>query len=109
MYDGTYKFAFELIAVQVELGQIDEVAELLGQFACKYKQVECQQNAQTHVCWDIQLAFQLVVAYAEEFQIDEFAELLGELSCKNVKMSANRQRMYAGTYKSYRRGPCRTG
>ena len=25
----------ELIVVQEELGQIDEVAELLGQFACK--------------------------------------------------------------------------
>ena len=32
---GTYKLALELIEVQVELGQIDKVAELLGQLACE--------------------------------------------------------------------------
>ena len=53
MYAGTYKLALELIVVQEEIHQIDEVAELLGQF-----------------------------------------------SCKNVKMSADIQRMYAGTYNS---------
>ena len=34
MYDGTYKLALELIVVQEEIGQVDKVAELLGQFAC---------------------------------------------------------------------------
>ena len=35
MYAGTYKLALELIVEQVEIGQIDKVAELLGQLACK--------------------------------------------------------------------------
>ena len=55
MYAGTYKLALELIVVQVEIDQIDEVAELLGQ-----------------------------------------------VTCKTSKMSANIQRMYAGTYNSPR-------
>ena len=36
----------------------------------------------------------------ELFQIDEVAELLGQFSCQNVKMSANIQRMFVGTYNS---------
>ena len=48
MYDGTYKLALELIISQVELSQIDEVAELLGQFTCK-KKVKMSANAQTYV------------------------------------------------------------
>ena len=75
--------------MQEERVQTVEVAELLGQFACKYKQVECQQNAQTHVCWNIQLASDRIAAHDEDFQIDEFAELLGQVSCKKVKMSAD--------------------
>ena len=35
MYAGTYKLALELIDVQVELGQIDKFAELLGELSCK--------------------------------------------------------------------------
>ena len=39
----------ELIAIQVELGQIDEVAELLGQFACK-KQTGGMSAKRTNTC-----------------------------------------------------------
>ena len=96
--------ALELIAEQVECGQIDEVAELLGQFTCK-KWWKCQQNAQAHICWGIRLALKLVVARTEVRQIGKFAKLLGQFSCEQVKMSADIQRMCAGIYKSYRRGP----
>ena len=57
MYAGTYKLALELIVIQVEIGQIDKIAELLRQFACK-----------------------------------------------TSKLSANIQRMYAGTYNARRTG-----
>ena len=38
------QLASELIAVQEELGQINEVAELLGQFTCKTWLRTCQQK-----------------------------------------------------------------
>ena len=50
------------------------------------------------VCWDIRLASELIVVQVENGQIDEIAELLGQFTCKTSKMSANIQRMYAGTY-----------
>ena len=87
--------------MQEEHVQIDEVAELLGQFACKNKQVECQQNAQTHLCWDIQLALELIVAQVEVGQLDEVAELLGQFTCtKKWNVSETHKRMYDGTYNS---------
>ena len=52
MYDGTYKLAFKPIAAQVENGQIDKVAELLGQLACKTSENVSEHT--THVCWGIQ-------------------------------------------------------
>ena len=80
MYDGTYKLALELIAIQVEIGQIDKVAELLGQFACKTSKNVSKHT--THVCWDIQLASELIADKDELGQIDEVAELLGQFTCK---------------------------
>ena len=52
MYAGTYKLALKLIAAQVENGQIDKVAELLGQLACKTSENVSEHT--THVFWDIQ-------------------------------------------------------
>ena len=54
MYDGTYNRTCEAIALQHELFQIDEVAELLGQLSCN-TQVNVSKHT-IHVCWDIQLA-----------------------------------------------------
>ena len=48
------QLTLELVVVQVELGQIDEVAELLGQFSCKTSE-NVSKIDNTYVCWDIQL------------------------------------------------------
>ena len=94
-YAGTYNRTCEAIALQVEHLQIDEVAELLGQLSCN-TQVNVSKHI-IHVCWNTQLASELIGAQIEDGKLGEVPELLGQLSCKNVKMSANRQRMYAGT------------
>ena len=59
----------------------------MGSSPAENKRVECQLNAHTHVCWNIQLASELIVVQGELGQIDEVAELLGQFACK-VEMSA---------------------
>ena len=81
MSAGTYKLAFELIEVQVEIDQIDEVAELLGQFSCKTSGNVSKHT--THVCWGIQLALKVVAGRIEVLQLDKVAKLLGQFSFKN--------------------------
>ena len=76
MYVRTYKLALELIVVQVEIDQIDEVAELLGQFSFKRK---CQRTHNT-CSWGIRLALKLVEARIEVHQVDKVAKLLGQFS-----------------------------
>jgi hypothetical protein len=73
------QLASELIAVQEKLGQIDEDAELLGQFSCK--KVECQQTLQRMYAGTYNRTCEAIALQLEVFQFDEVAELLGQLSC----------------------------
>ena len=61
------------------MGQIDEVAEPLGQFSCG--KMEMSGNIQRMYDGTYKLALELIDVQVELGQIDKFAELLGELSC----------------------------
>ena len=120
MYAGTYNRTCEAIELQHELFQIDEVAELLGQLSCN-TQVNVSKHT-IHVCWSIPLACETsawngaivvivsvliyfvlyIAADVKTGQIGKLSELLGQFACKTSKMSANTQRMYAGTYNDQR-------
>ena len=64
------------IARDIKMGQIDQIAEFLGQFPCQKR--ECQQN--TKPSTDAELTFNLVVENVQMFQIDELSELLWQAS-----------------------------
>ena len=49
MYDGAYNRTCKAIELQHEDLQIDQFAELLGQFSCK--KMEMLAKVTTHVCW----------------------------------------------------------
>ena len=61
------------------MGQIDQIAELLGQFVCQ--KVEMSQK-QKPLITDAELTFNRVAIHLELFQIHEVSELLRQLSCK---------------------------
>ena len=48
------QFAFELIDVQPEHGQVDELAELLGQYSCQ-KATMSANTQRMYIYWDIQI------------------------------------------------------